>query len=161
MFKTNNRSSYNALTFTVYVSSPSCCLCWSSSNHVRTVINWFLVTDPLSCQIMNWCNKQHHIMYSSFHITLPLAGHTDCTETYSQTCITRIKCPWMLLSVIPRSPLTLPSSLASLTRVPAGGAVAGSAASRDIMEQQQHHCNNTATAKQRLLSHSHFIIVWT
>ena len=31
--------------------------------------------------------------------------------------------------------------------------------SRDIMEQRQHHCNITATAKQRLLAHSHFIIV--
>ena len=57
-------------------------------------------------------------------------------------------------ALVSPSPLTLPTSSASLTRVPADGAVAGIAvsalilSSRDIMEQQQHHCNNTATAKR-------------
>ena len=62
---------------------------------------------------------------------------------------------WMLLFVI------APMSSVSLTTVLAGEAVAGSAASapilssRDIMEQQQHHCNS----KTKIASHSHFNFV--
>ena len=74
--------------------------------------------------------------------------------------------PWMLLLVIaPVSPS--PTSLSPCPRrhwPECRQAVAGSAASapisssRDIMEPQQHHCNNTATAKLKLFSQAHFVI---
>ena len=136
-------------------------------------------------------------MYSSCHITLPLAGHTALKP--AQTCITRIKCccllvsisstsmftsslqphtsalagagqwwggqrgPWMLLLVIASvsmSPLTLPTSSASLTRVPASRATQhlhrivlawyhGATAT-----SLQHHCNSKTKIACTLTFHN-------
>ena len=55
---------------------------------------------------------------------------------------------WMLLFAI------APVSSVSLTTVLAGGAVAGSAALRDIMEQQHHHCNSKTKIAFTLAFHN-------
>ena len=83
----------------MYVSSPLLLpLLVPITSGIRTVINWFLVTDPLSFQIMNRCNKPtpHHVFFLSHNTS---SGLPHCAVTYSQTCITRINCCCWLVSI--------------------------------------------------------------
>ena len=162
MFRTDNRSMISLKWKKLFTLPTSLCQLHSTQfsiciSCILLVTSYFLLLATLHWNLFTNLYREDQMLLLAglhlLHLHVPVITTHLCTGWIGRGN----DGAWMLLFVI------APMSSVSLTTVLAGEAVAGSAASapilssRDIMEQQQHHCNS----KTKIASHSHFNFVWT